>query len=536
MDEDGAVIENYVSREEEGIEQKQAKMETQTSYARLQSSLEDARDDYSRTNVQEQYVEEGDILKTDGSYLYVLNKEERKVNIVKAEEETLKEEGSILFTPLNEDIEEMYLDEERLYLITKGTKHSVEEEREDTYYLSQNTYTTLYTYDIADKSSPKLMGEVEIDGNYRTSRKTGDYFYIFTEYSPQFVTRYTKDFEGKEELRGFIPLAGGEKMPVSHILLPDRIQDSSYLVIASVNVHAPKQIADSKAMVSSASLFYVSEKSIYITLPDFQQGEEDTQILKFHYENGRIDAKGAGKVKGRLKDSFSMNEYKGYLRVVTTNYTQEGERNSLFVLDEQLNIWGKIENLAEGETVQSARFLGDMGYFVTFRQTDPLFAVDLKDPAKPSILGELKVTGFSSYLHFYGTDLLFGLGYEVDAYSGKQQGVKLSMFDIRNPEKMMEENKYVLQNEHICPAIENYRALTIHPQKNIIGFLCGDAYYLFSYEKEKGFQINLKEEGFSGDVRGAYIGEMFYVADKDKINAYHIKNGFAKTGELHFTS
>ena len=161
-------------------------------------------------------------------------------------------------------------------------------------------------------------------------------------------------------------------------------------------------------MVSSASLYYVSEKSIYITLPDFQQGEEDTQILKFHYENGRIDAKGAGKVKGRLKDSFSMNEYKGYLRVVTTNYTQEGERNSLFVLDEQLNIWGKIENLAEGETVQSARFLGDMGYFVTFRQTDPLFAVDLKDPAKPSILGELKVTVFSSYLHFYGTDLLFG--------------------------------------------------------------------------------------------------------------------------------
>lgn len=536
VNEDEAATEDYLPRESMGIEEKQAKMETQTAYAKLENSLEDGTDNYSRTNVQEQYVEEGDILKTDGSYLYVLNKEEGKVNIVKAGGDILKEEGSILFTPLNEEIEEMYLDKERLYLITRGTKHSVEEDREDTYYLSQNAYTTLYTYDIADKRSPKLMGEVEVDGNYRTSRKTGDYFYIFTEYSPQFVTRYTADFEGKEELRGFIPLAGGEKMPVSHILLPDRIQDSSYLVIASVNVHAPQQIADSKAIVSSASLFYVSEDNIYITLPDIQQGEEGTKILKFQYVNGNIEAKGAGAVKGGLKDSFSMNEYKGYLRVVTTNYTKEGEGNSLFVLDEQLNICGRIENLAEGETVQSARFLQDMGYFVTFKQTDPLFAVDLTDPTKPSILGELKVTGFSSYLHFYGENLLFGLGYEVDAHSGRRQGVKLSMFDITEPEKMIEENKYVLQNKHICPPLENYRALTIHPQKNIIGFLCEDEYYVFSYEKENGFQIHLKEEGFSGDVRGAYIGDRLYVSDKNKINVYHMKNGFTKTGELKFTS
>ncbi len=537
--EDGVATGGYLPRASMGIEeQKQAKIETETAYTRVENYREDVKDDYSHTNVQEQGVEEGDILKTDGSYLYVLNREEGKVTIVKAGGDILKEEGNILLSTLDEEVEEMYLDKERLYLITRGTKHSVEEDRKvrDTYYLSQNGYTTLYTYDIANKNSPKLMGKVEVDGAFRTSRKTGDYFYIFTEYTPQFVTRYTADFEGKEELRGFIPLAGGEKMPASHIFLPDTIQNSSYLVIASVNVHAPESIADSKAMVSSASLFYVSEENIYITLPDFQQGEEETQILKFHYENGNIEAKGAGKVKGRLKDSFSMNEYKGYLRLVTTNYTNEGEKNSLFVLDEQLNICGRVENLAEGETIQSARFLGDMGYFVTFRQTDPLFAVDLKDPNRPSILGELKVTGFSSYLHFYGGSLLFGLGYEVDAYSGEQLGVKLSMFDITDPAKMIEENRHVLQKEYACPALENYRALTIHPQKNIIGFLCGDEYYVFSYEKEKGFQIHLKEKGFSEDVRGAYIGDIFYVADKNKINAYHMKNGFTKTGELNFTS
>ena len=118
--------------------------------------------------------------------------------------------------------------------------------------------------------------------------------------------------------------------------------------------------------------------------------------------------------------------HKGNLRVVTT----EGETNSVYVLDKELKQIGAIEDLAEDERVYSARFMGEVGYFVTFRETDPLFSVDLSDPEKPKIVGELKIPGFSDYLHFYGEDQLLGIGMNVDEETQITDGVKLSMFDI----------------------------------------------------------------------------------------------------------
>ena len=119
-----------------------------------------------------------------------------------------------------------------------------------------------------------------------------------------------------------------------------------------------------------------------------------TQILKFSCQKGKIQAKGAADLKGSLNDSFSMNEYNSYLRVVLTDYSGETQKNALYVLDDAMQVCGNIGDLAEGEDIRSARFLGDIGYFVTFRNTDPLFSVDLSDPSDPKILGELKITGF----------------------------------------------------------------------------------------------------------------------------------------------
>src|SRR5699024_2987267 len=129
---------------------------------------------------------------------------------------------------------------------------------------------------------------------------------------------------------------------------------------------------------------------------NWEDSQVRTSLLKLSYRDGSIVGTAAGYVEGYLHDSFSLSEYNGYLRVVTTRYDEDyNESNGLYILDGNLQITGSITYLAPDETIRSARFLGDMGYFVTFRQTDPLFSVDLSDPANPRVLDSLKITGFS---------------------------------------------------------------------------------------------------------------------------------------------
>ena len=135
------------------------------------------------------------------------------------------------------------------------------------------------------------------------------------------------------------------------------------------------------------------------------------------------------------------------------------EKNNLYILEEDLSLAGCIEGMAPGESIYSARFMGDTGYFVTYRNTDPLFSVDLSDPYQPRVIGELKVTGFSEYLHFWGDDQLLGIGYETDPETGRTQGLKLSMFDISDPANMKEVNKYVLEDFSYSPAPVSYTPL-----------------------------------------------------------------------------
>lgn len=130
---------------------------------------------------------------------------------------------------------------------------------------------------------------------------------------------------------------------------------------------------------------------------------------------------------------------------------------------------GKIENLADNEEIKSARFMGDTGYFVTYRNTDPLFSADLSDPTKPKIIGELKITGFSEYLHFYGENKLLGIGWETDPDTGSIEGLKCSMFDITDPSDVKEIDRIVLKNVSICDALSNYRAILASPDKNLFG-------------------------------------------------------------------
>ena len=328
-------------------------------------------------------------------------------------------------------------------------------------------------------------------------------------------------------------------LSASDILLPEYLNDSSYLILSSVNTEEPSRTLEQKAIVSAASLFYVSAHNIYICNGYWNKEQEGTQIIRFGYTDGSILAAGAAQVPGSINDSFSLDEYEGNLRILTTDWSQGTSVNNLFILDKDLNMIGKLADLAPEESIRSARYMGDIVYFVTFRDTDPLFSVDVSDPSNPVLLGALKIPGFSSYLHFYGENLLLGLGYEVDSETGEYQGVKLSMFDISDPSNVTETSKYVLEDTSYCPGLYDYKAILADPEKNILGFQCEDSYLVFSYDGEQGFLNLFTEEWDSSQevwypFRGLFISDTFYLTDFQSIQAYDMTDQYRKTGSLDF--
>ena len=485
--------------------------------------------DYSQTNVREAGVDEGDVVKTDGKYLYIL-KSDSSVKIVDIQSSEMELVSTVTLDQLNESIEEIYLEDNQLILVTSGYDSSMEEQESDVYTVDRYTYAAVSVYDISDREHPQQTGRMTQEGTYRQSRKNGNYFYLLTQYSPS-IGESVDDSD-------VMPLVNEEKVTVNNIYLPSDLNQPDYLVVSGTDLSDLQKPVSTKAIVSGASDFYMSTDSLYICCQNWEHGKSSTQILKFLCVDGEITASNMAELPGYLNDTFSLDEYDGYLRVLTTE-DGNGESNNLFVLDEDMNTISTIRDIASGETIRSARFVGDMGYFVTFRQTDPLFCVDLSDPENPEILSELKISGFSSYLHMYGENRLLGIGYEADEDTGSQTGVKLSMFDISDPENVTEENKYVIKDAYYLPLDYNYKAITIDADKNLIGFVCDGEYMVFRYDEEKGFE-NLLTYTMSDNnywdgqesCRGVYVGERFCVVDREKVLMFDMEQDFTLIDRL----
>ncbi|MCC8051358.1 MAG: beta-propeller domain-containing protein [Clostridiales bacterium] len=511
------------------------------------SGSAEASSDYSSTNVQEYGVDEGDVVKTDGSYIYILRSDGEFliVNVNGTDNEMELVSQTSLESDNDLTVKEMYLDGDVLNIIAREYVTSLTEEEDGTYYTSSASVTALYTYDISDRSEPVLSGKVTQEGYYSDSRKAGNYIYLFSTYFPSVG-------DSLEEST-IAPLLNGAEAKAEDYYLPETLTSTECLVISSVDVTSPSEFADNKILVSGADNFYVSQENIYAVNENYENSNTVTEITKFHYEDGLITGVAAGSVTGYLNDSFSMNEYDGNLRLVTTYYgddisptaavTDWTEHNALYILDASMKQLSVISDLAAGETVRSARFLGETGYFVTFEQTDPLFSVDLSDPDNPEILGELKISGFSSYLHFYGEDLLLGLGYEADESTGSTTGLKLSMFDISDPSDVTEAAKYVIDGVTWCESLSNYKSILANAGKNIIGFYCDNRFLIFSYDEEEGFVQELiydfYADGLAGaadssTMRGLYIGDTLYLAGSTFVIRFDMSNGYEKTQVLTF--
>lgn len=531
--------------------------------------------DYSTTNLQMEGVDESDIAKIDGSYIYTV--EDKYIVITDIRDGKLEEVTRFLPKDCGaaDRVMEIYVDGDQLILVVQGyetsldgnskagaDKENKDEENSDETYSDEETaasedsafwyemngksITQIQVYSIVDRKNPEFEGRLIQDGYYNTSRKIGDVVYLFTQYNmTSDVTSYVEKKHGVEDLKegngvsslaeAVIPKVNGEKVAASEIYLPESSGESGILV-SSLDVNKPDKVLDSKLVISGYAQTYISKDALYLYEEDYD-GAMITNIAKFALDEGRISGVAAAAVSGYVRDTFAINASDGYLRVLTTDYSTEDEVNALYILDENMKLTGQLTGIAPGEEIYAARFMGNTGYFVTYRNTDPLFTVDLSEPAKPEIIGELKVTGFSEYLHFWDDTHLLGIGYESDENTGNIENIKLSMFNIENPGEVTEEAKLVLKDVDYSEALYDYKSVIISKDKNLIGLVCEDysgsrtkqTYQIYSYENGT-FKKQAEIPGINGvnyeNVRGMYSGNVFYLWINDNITSYDMTDGF----------
>lgn len=484
---------------------------------------------YSKTNTRTENVDEGDIVKTDGRYLYVVKEEGNGIGIVDTEGNKLEQITEITLEG-EFCISEIYV--ENSYLIILGTESEEIYPAGDAIYRTEYEYavesvcdTKSIVYDISDKRQPKEIGKCLQSGGYSTSRLNNGYLYVFSQYSVN-----NPEEERKEQ---YIPCVNEELLSLDKICMPDTESARNYTVITAIDIQNPSETTDSIGILSDQGLCYASAENIYLYETIWEEdGGRTTEIRKFSYGEGKLTGVAKTRVNGYLNDSFSIDEYNGYLRLVTT----VDRTNAVYVLDEKLEETGKIENLAKDERIYSARFMGDIGYFVTYRETDPLFSVDLSDPANPKIIGELKIPGFSEYLHPYGDGLLLGIGMEDDGNDEKDRRVKLSMFDISDPSNVKGIDKIVLKDSYYSTAFEDYKSVLADAEKNLIGFFTygeRETYHIYGYDRVHGFTCKMQETTgkYAWHVRGVYLQDTFYLIDGNQIESYRLAD-FEKVDDL----
>lgn len=524
---------------------------------------------YSDTNVRENGVGEADIVKTDGKNIYTLC---RSVVTITAIDNGSMEKLASIEQDAERYVEDIYVQDDKLVLFgTLGRQvgNSEDSEAYDGYY-ENNTYVQVY--DISDPSNPKEIGNMEQSGGYNTSRIVDGYVYVLSQFHPYEDNVTARDL-------WYIPEVQGKSIEAENIYMPQEAEGNEYTIITAFSLDDPSEKTDSKAVFGYSDVCYVSENNIYITSNYYEDSDVSrTLIRKISYTDGKLAGVAQTKIKGMLNDSFSIDEYEGNLRLVTTideiysndnimplNETADetadkngttdksdaskvNEKavagnvkdavpgtNSLYVLNDKLEIIGSIHNLAKDETIYSARFMGDTGYFVTYRQVDPLFSVDLSDPENPKILGELKIPGFSEYLHPYGDGKLLGIGRDVSEDGFTTEGVKLSMFNVTDPSNVTEENKYTIEESYGTDVGYNYKGVFVDVQKNLFGFVTyhdGVTYQLFTYDEAEGFKEVMSRQlsGYEGS-RGLYIGDVFYLVSGNMIESYSM-NGFEKMDDI----
>lgn len=569
------------------------------SVAKESDGSESSAGDYSSTNVQVEGVDEADIVKSDGKYIYVVSG--NKVVILDAyPAEDMEIVSEINFSNYISDI---YINGDKLIVFGNEQIVSSEDgEKEiteiavnnkmgvayDMYYPRYNYQPAVFIYDVSERDEPVLENTIVLDGNYVDSRMIGDYVYVVSNkyanidvsppiyyvngiekavafedvyYSGGFygggyqftsvgaIDINSGDFESETYLLGvsdtmyvsenniyLSQLRGMDYDDYNEMLIKDVYME----ILPSSYDDEIEEIMDSEEQWKRERGFedLVEEYTDSLSGDEMKEfGEraeklmndflekiskmEMTSIYKIELDELDVNYVKSGSFPGRLLNQFSMDEYNGYLRVAATtgDTWRETSLNHVYVLDKDLEIVGSIEDLAKGERIYSVRFMGERAYMVTFVQVDPLFVIDLSNPKKPEVLGELKITGYSDYLHPYDENHLIGIGKEADE-KGFYQGVKISLFDVTNVSNPVEVSKIEIGDRGTnSEALYDHKAILFDKEKNLLVL----PIELYEDEESNG--------GVPSSVRsyGSFAWHGVYVFD---INL----NRIAKRGEISHMS
>ncbi len=501
--------------------------------------------DSSTTNNQVVGVDEADIVKNDGRYIYSLSG------------------GRLIITDTNfgspVKVSETVLEQNDKYTINMFVSGNSLGIIYSAYYSEEKTFISIYN--IADKAKPVEVATISQSGSYHNARMIDGTVYLLSNH---YINSSKISRDKPEE---FVPCVNSSPIEAENISIIKGFTEPTYLVISAIDIKEAKAY-EQVAVLGGAENIYCNDKHLYYTFTNYDSSktflkktsEITTTIVKLSLGKEKIEKVASGSVKGYPLNQFSMDEYEENLRIVTTqrshtdditgmrddsedsviSLSSEDTSNALYVLDKDLKVIGSVENLAKDERVYSVRFDKEVGYFVTFRETDPLFTVNLSDPENPTVMSALKIPGFSEYLHPYGEGLLFGFGKEATE-SGAVTGLKLSMFDVSNPYDVSEASKALVDADW-SEASYDHKAIMVDVKKNIIAFTAysygGEAkLYVYGYEKGKGFFLknNTKIDGeyYASNGRFVYIGDYFYLVTESGIYAFSLST-FNQLGYLNF--
>jgi uncharacterized secreted protein with C-terminal beta-propeller domain len=437
------------------------------------SAVDSAQPTYSTTNIQVAGVDEADIVKTDGTYIYVASTNnyyaasQNNLYIVKADPQDPRVIAEINLG--NETyIAGIFLSQDSNQLVVIGSQYQVyalDVARPEIaiypYYSSVNTF--LSVYDISEKTHPVLARNLTLSGSYFNSRMIGDYVYVV-------VSQSAYVYEDVVPLPKVYTATGTDEIPATKVYYSDTANftyvENNYFTFTSfygLNLkNSAQELTNMTVLMGGASTMYVSLGNMYVTYPTWSEGQY-TSIYRVSINGGSLTFEAKGSVPGYVINQYSMDENNGYFRVATTTHKETTE-NSVFVLNMNLTAVGelKLVNTEVRETIQSVRFLGNKAYIVTFEQKDPFFVIDMSNPTAPKVAGKLEIPGFSSYLHPYDENHVIGLGMENST-------VKLSLFDVTNVNAPTETAKYIVRGDYTSSdALYEPKAFLFDKQKELL--------------------------------------------------------------------
>lgn len=555
------------------IKEDKASEESSMDNAASDTSSKASGQEVSGTNVQVQGIDEADIVKTDGEYIYQVV--DGRVNIISAKSaEKMEHVASIQFQQTFSP-SQLFLDKGQLLIIgysySYETNTAEKKVAADSLYAPMNEMTRALVYDVKDPTKPILEREISLEGYLSSARKIGSKVYLIANHFPQYwLLEDGDEVDLRPRYSDSVNKEEATSVSYDEIQYIPGSKEANYTTIAAFDLAEPSQEAKITTYLGSGGQLYMSKENLYLALMNWRSADEReeaftprTMIYKFGINQLEVTFQGSTEVVGTVLNQFSMDEHNGYFRVATTEGDSWDEskpsKNHLIVFDKNLKQVGALSDLAKGERIYSARFMGDRIYIVTFKETDPLFVIDASEPSNPTILGELKIPGFSNYLHPYDENHIIGFGYDtklVTMEGDKEprvltEGVKLSLFDITDVSNPKEKFTEIIGGRGTySPLNYDHKALLYKRENGLFAFpinvyesVKGNEYeqnfifqgaYVYNVSLDKGFSLKSKishmkgkelyEEWDNEIQRLVYIDKQLYALSHSKISSYSLEN------------